>query len=203
MQLNAEDGGNRQCILVTNNENNICEEVTYERNKRVIQGYTNAKGIQVQGLTNNNLRYYKSDYVGRNPSLKNRRDLTMLATELLCIKEDCYKEIDVDIEAVKCFEENGKKLLVIFDDGVIQPVIKYIKANGGSGIFKVYVFSMGADPYTEDFEEVWDQVELCALPDAIYKAYQHILPKRKREIPIVIEDGVDQETVPDLFSQPR
>ncbi|MFX5949076.1 DNA methyltransferase, partial [Acinetobacter baumannii] len=32
MQLNTEDGGNRQCILVTNNENNICEEVTYERN---------------------------------------------------------------------------------------------------------------------------------------------------------------------------
>jgi adenine-specific DNA-methyltransferase len=30
MSLNATDGGNRQCILVTNNENNICEEVTYE-----------------------------------------------------------------------------------------------------------------------------------------------------------------------------
>ena len=40
MQLNAEDGGNRQCILVTNNENGICENVTYERNKRVIRGYT-------------------------------------------------------------------------------------------------------------------------------------------------------------------
>jgi adenine-specific DNA-methyltransferase len=42
MVLNAEDGGKRQCILITNNENNICEEVTYERNKRVIEGYTNA-----------------------------------------------------------------------------------------------------------------------------------------------------------------
>src|SRR5690606_12186623 len=49
MALNAEDGGNRKCILVTNNENNIYEEVTYERNKRVIQGYTNAKGIEVEG----------------------------------------------------------------------------------------------------------------------------------------------------------
>jgi adenine specific DNA methylase Mod len=44
MQLNEEDGGKRQCILVTNNENNICEEVTYERNKRVIEGYTTPKG---------------------------------------------------------------------------------------------------------------------------------------------------------------
>jgi adenine-specific DNA-methyltransferase len=33
MELNKEDDGNRQCILATNNENKICEEVTYERNK--------------------------------------------------------------------------------------------------------------------------------------------------------------------------
>ena len=57
MQLNAEDGGHRKCILVTNNENNICEEVTYERNKRVIQGYTTPKGEEVEGLHDNNLRY--------------------------------------------------------------------------------------------------------------------------------------------------
>jgi adenine-specific DNA-methyltransferase len=50
MQLNAEDGGNRQCILVTNNENNIAEEVCYERNRRVIQGYTNSKGELGAGL---------------------------------------------------------------------------------------------------------------------------------------------------------
>ena len=59
MQLNAEDGGRRQCILVTNNENRICEQVTYERNKRVIQGYSTPKGEQVAGLTKNNLRYYE------------------------------------------------------------------------------------------------------------------------------------------------
>ena len=50
MQLNAEDGGHRKCILVTNNENNICENVTYVRNKRVIQGYTTPKGEDVPGL---------------------------------------------------------------------------------------------------------------------------------------------------------
>ena len=53
MQLNKEDGGHRKCILVTNNENGICENVTYERNRRVINGYTTPKGEQVPGLTNN------------------------------------------------------------------------------------------------------------------------------------------------------
>lgn len=38
MELNATDSGNRQCILVTNNENNIADNVTYERIYRVING---------------------------------------------------------------------------------------------------------------------------------------------------------------------
>ncbi len=39
MEMNKEDRGNRQCVLCTNNENNICEEVTYLRVERVINGY--------------------------------------------------------------------------------------------------------------------------------------------------------------------
>ena len=88
MQLNAEDGGHRQCILVTNNENNICEDVTYVRNQRVIQGYTKPKGETVEGLHSNNLRYYKTDFVSRKPSLKNRQMLMAVSTDLLCIKND-------------------------------------------------------------------------------------------------------------------
>lgn len=53
MKLNAEDDGNRKFILCTNNENNICRDVTYERIKRVIdkEGYAAS------------LKYYKVEYV--------------------------------------------------------------------------------------------------------------------------------------------
>lgn len=53
MKLNEEDNGNRHFILCTNNENNICRDVTYERVKRVIEkeGYTAS------------LKYYKVDYI--------------------------------------------------------------------------------------------------------------------------------------------
>ena len=37
MKLNKEDKGTRRFILCTNNENNICHDVTYERIKRVIE----------------------------------------------------------------------------------------------------------------------------------------------------------------------
>ncbi len=46
---NAEDGGNRRFILVEMDEN-IAQNVTRERVKRVAEGYTNAKGQAVDGL---------------------------------------------------------------------------------------------------------------------------------------------------------
>ena len=60
MRLNKEDGGNRKFILCTNNENNICEEVTYERLKRVINGYGDVEGIPA------NLKYYKTDFISKD-----------------------------------------------------------------------------------------------------------------------------------------
>ncbi|WP_240328694.1 site-specific DNA-methyltransferase [Helicobacter suis] len=38
MELNREDGGNRRCILVTSNENNIAKGVMYERIYRICHG---------------------------------------------------------------------------------------------------------------------------------------------------------------------
>lgn len=188
MKLNDADEGTRQCILVTNNENNICEEITYERNKRVIQGYSNAGGEEVEGLLNNNLRYYKSEFVNRDPSLKNKRELTQLATELLCIKEDCYNEQKINIKQARLFANSKVTMLILFDDQIIPQAIEFIKGTEAPEI-KVYVFSIGSDPYTEDFAEVLDKVTLCALPDAIYKAYQNVLPKKNGVVPIIEEES--------------
>lgn len=65
LELNKEDGGNRQFILCTNNENNICEEVTYQRLSKVINGYTTPKGVNVEGILAN-LNYFKVDYIDTN-----------------------------------------------------------------------------------------------------------------------------------------
>lgn len=213
MALNAEDGGNRQCILVTNNENNICEEVTYERNKRIIQGYTNAKGEKVEGLSNNNLRYYKSEFVGREPSIKNKKEITRLATELLCIKEDIYTEqkqiggYQLNAVYVRCFQQGSLYLLVIYDEEVIEQIVEVIQNVVAADTerktqFKVYVFSNGQYPYTEEFEEVWPYVTLCALPDAIYKAYQHVLPKRKKQPVPELEEPTAEEVENQLNNEP-
>ena len=186
MQLNAEDGGHRKCILVTNNENNICEEVTYERNKRVIQGYTTPKGEEVEGLHANSLRYYRTKFLSRDKSVKNMRQLVRLATDMLCIKNDIYTETpfcgkNINPNIARYFDNGkGNRMLVIYEERAIQLLVQLMAQTEDDGIkTMVYVFSPGADPYTDDFEDVAERVKLCALPSAIYEAYKRVLPKRK------------------------
>ena len=69
MELNEEDGGKRQFILCTNNENGIAENITYERLYRVING-EGTKGEQFKwqyskdkkSLKNNNLDVFRINY---------------------------------------------------------------------------------------------------------------------------------------------
>lgn len=198
MQLNAEDGGHRKCILVTNNENNICEEVTYERNKRVINGYTTPKGKTVEGLKNNNLRYYKTGFVNRERTPQNMRKLVLLATDMLCIKEDIYDEKPVFGEQetyknVFRFFDNGKKqMLVIYREEAIDQIVDIIRDMEVAEPILVYVFSTSEDPWEGSFEDVGDKVKLCALPMAIYNTYKRVLPKKRDEIINQNEEGGDE-----------
>ena len=206
MQLNAEDGGHRQCILVTNNENNICEEVTYVRNKRVINGYKTPKGTEVPGLTKNNLRYYHTGFVGRSRSMQNMRKLVNLATDMLCIKENLYTEQNTfgDQKTYKgifrYFNDGKKQMLIIYREEAIDELVDIIYDMDIPQPIKVYVFSPSEDPWEGSFDDVSDKVELCALPQAIYNTYRRILPKKKDTVVMPEEDALaTSEEEKDLF----
>ena len=189
MQLNAEDGGNRQCILVTNNENGICENVTYERNKRVINGYTTPKGEEVAGLKDNTLRYYRTELLPRERSPRNMRALMSAATDLLCIKEDLYAEqamfgkYKTHPKVMRYFADGAKHMLVLYREEFATEIAEEIKTmNFGKERLKIFLFSPGRYAFDDEFFEVQDKVQLVALPAAIYDAYQKVLPKRKDKL---------------------
>lgn len=206
MQLNAEDGGHRQCILVTNNENNICKEVTYVRNKRVINGYKTPKGTEVPGLTKNNLRYYRTGFVGRSRSMQNMRKLVNLATDMLCIKENLYTEQNTFggqktyKNIFRYFDDRKKQMLIIYREEAIDELVDIIYDMDIPQPIKVYVFSPSEDPWEGSFDDVSDKVELCALPQAIYNTYRRILPKKKDAVFMPEEDALaTSEEDKDLF----
>lgn len=194
MQLNKEDGGHRTCILCTNNENGICENVTYERNKRVIEGYTKPNGDYVEGLLDNNLRYYRTEFLPRERSVKNMRALVEAATGLLCIKNDLYTKArfggrKLNSRYARYFENGEKRMLIIYEERAIPFIVNIIKDMPEGEKIKVYVFSHGSYAYDDEFAEVADRVTLCALPEAIYAAYKKVLPKRKPKF--LVEDLVE------------
>lgn len=69
LQLNKEDGGERRFILVSNTEatadepgKNLCRDVCATRVRRAAEGYTSAKGQQVEGL-GNGFAYLRAKHV--------------------------------------------------------------------------------------------------------------------------------------------
>ncbi len=58
MEWNAENNYHQSCIICTNNENALCDNVTYPRLQRVINGYTNSKWKKYDALRQN-LNYYR------------------------------------------------------------------------------------------------------------------------------------------------
>ena len=108
MNLNAKDGGKRKFILVTNNENEICEKVTYERLKRVIEKEDYAA----------RLKYYKIGYVPidekvyyeyANDLLKHIRELVELENAVDFSKDKTVAIALTDKELEK-FVGNDKRL---------------------------------------------------------------------------------------------
>lgn len=185
LDLNKEDGGNRKFILCTNNENKICEEVTYSRIQKVIKGYKkNGNGEKVEGL-GGNLQYFKTDLM---KSTKNkdqlRLDLTHKCTEMLCVKENVFN-LEMEKEDYKIFSSNkGDGFLCVYYnlfDVSLKDFVKEVKKLKGKK--KVYMFSDDGRVDRKPFVGVKD-CDVEEIPQKIIEVYQYLV---KMNIPVKSE----------------
>jgi len=149
MKLNAEDGGTRRFILCTNNENNICREVTYERIKRVIdkEGYATS------------LKYFKVDYIPVS-----ERMYYEYADELLTH----IREL-VELENGINFTGNAEVGIVLTED----ELAKFIQ--NGEAFAKCRKLYMGHDLLPDEEQEKILRargVEISIIPDYYYRDLQ-------------------------------
>lgn len=145
MQLNAEDGGNRKFILCTNNENNICRDVTYERIKRVIEKEDYKAS----------LKYYKVDFV----PITEQVYYEYADKLLLHIKELVELENGIDFDG-------NKKVAICLTDEDLQD---FVNSLGYSTTYKaVYV---GHDVFvTPEIESKLNAlgIKINIIPDYYY-----------------------------------
>lgn len=100
LEMNLNDGGNRKFILCTNNDNKICEDVTYQRIRTVISGKKEDNSEYSKGVLAN-LKYYRTDFVAK--------DSEEIYDELLeHIKEMIQLQYGVKVD--------NRKYIMIMDD---------------------------------------------------------------------------------------
>jgi len=182
LKLNAQDGGTRQFILCTNNENKIAEEVTYPRIKKVIAGYGEGKN-KTAGIPAN-LRYFKTDFVeqGKNND-QTRAGLVARAVDMINIREATYEKVEVEKGYV--FSHSGSAFTaIIIDSFKMADIWKEIENKNAKALpVKLYIFSFSDD--TTAFTDMIPQNttldwESKSIPEGILQVYQRLFKKKDK-----------------------
>ena len=117
LKLNAEDGGHRKFILCTNNENNICRDITYQRLKTAITGMRKDKSKYSDGLPGS-LKYFKTDFIPISEKMYYE-----YADELLLHVREL-----VELENAVNFDKDAS-VAIVLDDDEMEDFAKTIEKN--------------------------------------------------------------------------
>lgn len=175
--LNAKDGGSRQCILCQASEADICRSVTLERNRRVMQGYTNANGEEVKGL-GGSLKFYRTAFVERHTasdaSDADRIDLAARAGCLLALAENTLYETE-RAERFQFFtDHDGRHTAIYFNEDYSDFPAFETHLRSLTGSTAIYVFSWGdGTEFAPMFDDL-PNVVVKSIPQPILDIYKSL-----------------------------
>lgn len=171
IETNLKDGGKRQFILCTNNENNISTYVCYPRLKKVIDIQRN-KHQDSNLIYSFSLKYYRTEFVDAKETDSNKKKLVDSSTEMLCLKENCFN-LEFDGKEFRIYGgDNDKLLSIIYDDEGIENCKAKLKDLSKNSV--VYIFSLDNSNKEEEFSDIADMVEIKPIPASILNVYRRI-----------------------------
>ena len=175
MQLNNKDKGHRKFILVQVADEDICKEVTYKRNVKIVEGYNDNAPL------GNSLKYYRTSFVGSNTSNQaTDKDKTLLAQKAGCLlalaentlyeqkKTDNYqifKDKDREVWTAIYFKEDYRHKF-------FSPFVEEVsKLNGKKN---VYIFSWGDVGSFESYFDGISGIDIKGIPQPILDIYKSL-----------------------------
>lgn len=161
LELNKSENGSRRFILCTNNENDICNKVTFPRNKKFIE----------KNYLNDNVKYYQTDFVPAESTDENKEKLTKQSVEMLCLRENTF-ELVLEEAPIKIFQNKEKYNAILFDQLAISKLKEIIKDYDKP--VHIYIFSLGDDDFADEFLDMKYKVTLKSIPTAILRVYRRI-----------------------------
>jgi len=182
MQLNAEDGGSRQCILATNDEGEfkdeagtvlpggICTHVTYPRLKTVIEGYSTPKGKMVTGL-GENLEFFRTAFHS-NPRTKDQTlAFAKACVPLLELKAGCFQMME-ETASWRLYSASDKYLFILLDDMAADSARERLTQLDAP--IEAFVFAYDADDDTVAVLNTLPNVDAQAVPKPILDLYHRL-----------------------------
>jgi adenine-specific DNA-methyltransferase len=174
LELN-KDGGGRQVILCTNNENGIAEKVTYQRMKKIMKGYEKVEGLGGE------LEYFETELVDvenmERVNDKKKLAFTLEAGWVIATKENTFNEIEKN-DSYQIFEgienvkgKNINKTVAIYFkenlDKLKELENKILKKEN----VKLYIFSHYTNEFSSEYADC-KNIKVCDIPEPILKVYR-------------------------------
>lgn len=189
MELNKEDGGHRQFILVTNNEakgkadagaEGIAEKVTYPRIKTVITGIR-PDGTKYSDGIPANLRYFKTDFVEKGKTTDDTREaLITECSDMIRIRENAFEYVASSSEYR--FYKNDKVFVpIIFDQFAIAETWEKVEELNAEKL-PVHCYNFSYNRHANE-EEIPEDTKLewtaCSIPETVLEVYRKIFRKKE------------------------
>ena len=178
---NIEDGGFRQSIICQQQEDKgICENITYKRISNVELGYIPENGKkQIAGL-GNSLKYYKTDFIGKNKPEKatdeDRISLAQKAGYLISLVENTLEEIETnDFYQIFSDAEENQFTAIYFngDTEKFPDFVQSIQEKNKKTI--VYIFTWGnPDIFENEFDDLTN-ITIKSIPQPILEIYKSLM----------------------------
>jgi adenine-specific DNA-methyltransferase len=143
--------------------------------KKVVEGYKNQKRETVEGL-GGNLKYYKTNFVGSEPTHRNKKLLTEKSIDMLCIRENTFEKV-LSKADISIFKNKMKYTAILFNEMKMDEFKREIKKLKLP--VSIYVFSLEGDDFSDEFEVLKNDITLCSIPEAILKVYRRIYETAK------------------------
>ena len=171
----------RKLIVCTNNENEICETVTFPRIESVIKGYSykiKKREIKIEG-TGNNLKYFRTSFV---ENIRNKDqmkiNLTKKCTEMLCLKEGIFKLI-TEANDYSIFQQSNRFMALYYDfpNASLDELKNRMNELKGEKI--LYCFTVDTQGLDKSNFVGWKNIRIEPIPQKILDVYKQIFKTGK------------------------
>jgi len=173
INLNKDDEGLRQFILVTNND-----EVVNGTKHKIMSDFCYPRIKKISKTSKNGVKFYKTSFIGKNNILnaidQDKIELAHNAGELLAISENTLELIKQN-KFYQLFEDSEKqKYTAVY---FREELDKFDKFSEMVRKFKkqtvIYIFSWGDEEFFDDFADL-KQVKVKTIPVPILEIYKQI-----------------------------